>query len=78
MKFGIDWLRCFREKMFDNYGYIHVYSPGTGGDNPLRSIFFFNSIIQSIVSFAVSFSSFNDFVTVFPIQSYKRPNLTLP
>ena len=25
------------EKMFDNNGYIHVYCPGTGADNPLGS-----------------------------------------
>ena len=24
------------EKMFENYGYIHVYSPRTGADTPLR------------------------------------------
>ena len=36
------------EKMFDNNGYIHVYSPGAGTDNPLGSNCFINSIIQSI------------------------------
>ena len=36
------------KKMFENHGYIHIYSPGTGADNPLRSSFFINSIIQSI------------------------------
>ena len=46
MKFGIDWR--FQKKMFENNGYIHVYSPGTGADNPLRSNVFINSIIQSI------------------------------
>ena len=25
------------EKMFDNIGYIHVYGPGAGADNPLGS-----------------------------------------
>ena len=25
------------KKMFENNGYIHVYSPGTGADNPLKS-----------------------------------------
>ena len=25
--------------MFGNDGYVHVYSPGAGEDNPLRSIF---------------------------------------
>ena len=41
--------------MFENNGYIHVYSPGTGADdNPLRLIRFIISIIQSIESFAAS------------------------
>ena len=35
------------EKMFENHGYIHIYSPGTEADNLLRSTFFINSIIQS-------------------------------
>ena len=25
--------------MFENNGYVHVYSPEAGADNPLRSIF---------------------------------------
>ena len=45
MKFGTDWPSGFRGKMFENNGYVHVYSPGTGSDNPLGSIFFMNSII---------------------------------
>ena len=36
------------EKMFENNGHIHVYSPRAGTDNPLGSIVFINSIIQSI------------------------------
>ena len=28
------------KKMFDSNGYIHVYSPGAGADNPLGSIFY--------------------------------------
>ena len=34
------------EKMFENNGYIHVYSPGAGADNPLVSNIFINSIIM--------------------------------
>ena len=64
--------------MFENNGYVHVFSPGAGADNPLGSIFFINSIIQLIYSSAASFPPLNDFVTIFPIQMYKRPNLTLP
>ena len=36
------------KKMFENNGYIHVYSPGAGANNPLGSNFFINSIIQLI------------------------------
>ena len=57
--------------MFENNGYIHVYSPVTGADNPLRPMFFINSIIQSIKSFAASFAQLNYFLTVFPIQTYR-------
>ena len=38
MKIGIDW-PSFSEKMFENIGNIHVYSPGAGTDNPLGSNF---------------------------------------
>ena len=34
--------------MFENGGYIQLYSPGAGADNPLGQMFFINSIIQSI------------------------------
>ena len=27
------------EIMFENNGYVHVYSPGAGAENPLGSIF---------------------------------------
>ena len=57
--------------MFDNNGYLHVYSPGTGADNPLGQISFINSIIQSVKSFVASFPPLNDFITVFPIQKYR-------
>ena len=56
--------------MFEKSGYVHVYSPGAGADNPLGSNFFIDSIIQSILSFAARFPPLNDFVTVFPIQTY--------
>ena len=57
--------------MFENNGYIHVYSPGAGADSPLGSNVFMNSIIQSILAFAASFPPLNDFVTVFLIQNYR-------
>ena len=39
MKFGIDWPMVSEKKMFENNGHIHVYSPRTGADKPLRSFF---------------------------------------
>ena len=60
------------EKIFENGGRIHVYIPGAGADNLLGTIVFINSIIQSIVFFAESFPPLNNFVTVFPIQTYRH------
>ena len=34
--------------MFANNGYVHVYSPGAGADNPMGSKKFIYSIIQFI------------------------------
>ena len=48
MKSLLNWPTVSEKKIFENNDYIHVYSPGTGADNPLRSNFFINSIILSI------------------------------
>ena len=57
--------------MFENNGHVHVnIAPGQGKTTP-RVIFFIYSIIQSILSFAAIFPPLNDFVTVFPIQTYR-------
>ena len=37
IKFGVIGQAISEKKMFDNNGYIHVYSPGIGADNPLGS-----------------------------------------
>ena len=34
--------------MIENNGYVHVYSPGAGADNPWGQIVFINSFIQSL------------------------------
>ena len=34
MKFALIGLAVSEKKMFEYYGHIHVYSPGTGADNP--------------------------------------------
>ena len=78
MKFGIDWPSVSEKKMFENNGYIHVYSPGAGTDNSLWS-FFFHKQYYSVNSHLLQvLTPLNDFVTVFPIQTYRQPNLTLP
>ena len=51
-----------------------MYTADDRGRQTPEVIFFINSIIRSIYSFAASFSPLNDFKTVFPIQTY---NLTL-
>ena len=35
-----------KKKMFENNGYVHVYSPGAGANNPWGQIYFITSIIQ--------------------------------
>ena len=67
--------------MFENNGHIHVhvFSPGAGADNHLGSIFFFQkykSPVNSVI--CCKLFPFNYSVTVFPIQTHRRPNLTLP
>ena len=34
IKFGFDWPTVLEKKMFEYFGHIHVYRPGTGADNP--------------------------------------------
>ena len=57
---------------------IYMYIAPGRGRQPPDVKFFIKSIIQSMVSFAASFPPLNDFVIVFPIQTYRLPNLTLP
>ena len=40
MKFGLDWPSGLEKKMYENNGYVHVYSPGAGADNPPGVKFF--------------------------------------
>ena len=78
MKFAFDWPSCFREEdVLKWWSYKCArFSPWTGADNaPVVIFFFIITIIKSSKSFA---SPLNDFVTIFPIQAYRRPNLTMP
>ena len=49
------------------HGFIHVYSPGAGADNPLGSEYLYK--YKSFVTLAIccKFLPLNDFLTVFPI-----------
>ena len=44
IKFGL----AFSKKTFENNGYVHVYSPGAGANNPWGQFILINSIIQAI------------------------------
>ena len=56
MKFGILTGQVVSEEtMFENNGYVHVYSPGAGADNPLVSFF----------SLTVLFSQYSPLLQVF-------------
>ena len=51
---------------------IYMYTaPGQGQTTPCGQILFVDSIIQSILSFAASFPPLNDFVTFYPIPTYR-------
>ena len=58
--------------------FIHVYSPGTGADNPLGSEFLYKHKPFVTLVICCMFLPLNDFLTVFLIQKHKKPNLTLP
>ena len=77
MKFGIDWRSSFREDVWKYVIYMYT-APGQGQTTPGVNFFsltvFFSQYSPSLQVFPPS----NDFVTVFPIQTYRRPNFTLP
>ena len=51
---------------------------GVGADNIPGVNFFINTIIQLFTPLLKVFTPLNAFVTAFPIQTYRSPNLTLP
>ena len=59
--------------MFENNGLIHVYIPGAGADNTLGSKYKFS--VNLVI--CCKFFPFNYFVTDFPIQTHRRPNLAV-
>ena len=68
------WFQRICLKIMVMYMYI---APGQGQTTPWQQIFFINSILQLIKSFAARFPPLNDFVTVFPIQTHRRPKIDL-
>ena len=64
--------------MFENNGHIHVYGPATGKDNPpgVKFVQKYKSSVYLVI--CCKFFPFNYFLTVFSIQTHRRPNLTLP
>ena len=61
IRFGSDWPSRFRDKMFEYYGHIHVYSPGAGADKPLGTNCFHKHKI---------FCPFAHFLQILPFKSY--------
>ena len=47
VRFGFDWSTVSEENRFKYYGNIHIYCPGKGVDDPLRSLLFSESLIFS-------------------------------
>ena len=59
------------KKMFEYYGHIHVYSSGTGADNPLGQFFFIIINLLSICILPASFPPFNNILLNFLIQMHR-------
>ena len=76
MKFGFDFPSIFRECF--NIMVIYMYL-ATGQTTPW-GIFFYLHTNNYLVILALccKFSPLNNYVTVFPIQTNRRSNLTLP
>ena len=64
--------------MFEYYGHTHVYSPGTGADNPLGLKYFHKHEYSVHLLIPSKFLPLNDIFQFFPIQMHGRPTLTLP
>ena len=60
------------KKIFENGGHVHVYSPTT--------VVKYFSLTNLFSQFSPSLleSTLNDFLTDSPIQTFRRPNLSLP
>ena len=82
MKFGDVSEKMFENNIFENDMFgknninIHVYSPGTGVDDPLGYFFHKHNYSVNLI-LCCNFYPLNNFGTLFPIQTYRPPNLSL-
>ena len=60
-------------KVFENNCYVHVYSPWAGADNSLGSNLLQKHKFSVNLVICCKFIPLNDFVTVFSIQTHRRP-----
>ena len=75
IKFGSDPPSRFRE---DDYGNIHVSSPGAGADKTLGTKFFHKHKSSVHLPTPIKFSPLLITFTNFPFQMHWQPKLTLP
>ena len=73
IKTGFDWPSGFGE---EDVGLKQVHSPATGADNPLGSNVLQKHKASVNLVIYCKFFTLKDFVTIFPIKTHKRPNLT--
>ena len=65
------------KKRFEN-GHVHVYSPrGRGRQPPGVNYLSLHKLFSQFSTLLQVFPIIKDFVTVFTIETYSRPNLTL-
>ena len=74
INFGFHWPSGFRGKDFENNCNTHVYTGSHKQAIPMGPIIFQKHTSVNLVKYF----PLNEYVTVFPIQMHRRPNLTLP
>ena len=79
-KFGFDWQAVSEMKIFEYFGniHVHVYCPGVRADLPMGYIYFEDHKYSVHLPISIKFFPSNDILTIFPIQMYGCPMLTLP
>ena len=77
MNFGFDWPSSFREKCSKIMVMYMYIAPGQGQTAPWSQFVFQKHKSSINLVICCKFYPLNDFVTVFPIQTYRQPNMTL-